>query len=262
MSQASITTFFESAAADPAAADPAGSAGSSSSSASTLRALSLFDPYRSSLRSWRARSTEHVVDYVTDDSLLRSEERMNRLVGEYRGGVDAVLAFPPCVDLCVAGARWWRRKKEMNPRFDKEAMDELKLLQKALDQIGAPYAMVLPWSGPIVRQFPGSFLTSPNEYGGWLDRAEEHPLFPLMVPKSDGYSKKTVVVLGNGMRVPRRKPVKPIWVEKVLKTGQVKRFSPIMVHRKRREARRCPPFGICHALLDRYGRAAPAPSGL
>jgi hypothetical protein len=247
MTQEPITSFFKSAGAAPAS-----SAGPSSERC-TQRALSLFDPYRASLRSWRSRSTDHVVDYITDDSILASDEKMRRLVSNYQGKVDAVLAFPPCVDLCVAGARWWKRKKESNPTFQQDAMNELKRLQKALDQIGAPYAIVLPSSGPILRQFPASFRTSPNEFGGWLDKTEEHPLFPLVVPKQDGYSKKTVVALGNGMRLPKRKPVEAHWVEKVLKTGKIKRFSPVMVHRKRREARRCPAFGLCHALLHRYG---------
>jgi hypothetical protein len=197
---------------------------------------------------------EHTVDYVTDDSVLGSDDKMQRLVRDYQGRVDAVLAFPPCVDLCVAGARWWKRKRQSNPAFQQDALDELKRLQRTLDEIGAPYAMVLPWSGPITRQFPASFRTSPHEFGGWLDKTEEHPLFPLVIPKQDGYSKRTLVVLGNGMRVPRRRPVRAVWIERVLKTGKIKLFSPIMSHRKRTEARRCPPFGISSALLDRYGR--------
>jgi hypothetical protein len=247
-----ITSFFKSSlGADEV---PSTEQAGPSTHPLTRKALSLFDPYRASLRSWRAQSNEHVADYITDDSMLSDTGKLSRLVDTYKGRVDVVLAFPPCVDLCVAGARWWKRKKDANPKFQENAMNELKRLQTALNQIGAPYAIVLPSSGPIIRQFPANFRASPNEFGGYLAPTEQHPLFPLVVPRQDAYSKKTIVAVGNGMRIPRRRPVEAQWVEKVLKTGKIKKFSPIMSHRKRREARRCPPFGLCHALLEPHCR--------
>lgn len=247
MTQETITAFFKSVTSSTNSENVV-----SPSSRVTLKALALFDPYRSSLRFWRAQSTEHVSEYVTDESILGSDDRMRRLVREYKGNVDVVLAFPPCTDLCMAGARWWKQKREQRPNFQKDAVEELRRLHWALNEIGSPFALVLPCSRHIVRQFPGSFKTSPHEFGGWLNKHDEHPLFPLTVPKQDAYSKRTIVFVGNGMRFPKRMPVTPIWVETVLKTGKIKRFSPVMAHRKKREARRCTPFGLCRALLERY----------
>ena len=116
MTQETITAFFKSVTATNSEYVV------SSSSCLTLKALALFDPYRSSLRSWRAQSTEHLSEYVTDESILGSDDRMRRLVREYKGNVDVVLAFPPCTDLCMAGARWWKKKREQRPNFQKDAV--------------------------------------------------------------------------------------------------------------------------------------------
>jgi hypothetical protein len=209
----------------------------------TKKALSLFDTTHASLRSWRGGSTE----YLTDDYSILSSD-VDRLVDKYKN-FDVILAFPPCVDLCVAGARWWRAKRKVNPNFQQDAVDDLRRLHKTLKKLTAPFAIVLPSSGQLRRLFPNAFVTSPHEFGGWLND-EEHPLYPLIVPKHDAYRKRTLVVLGNGMRVPKRKPVQPHVVEKALKNGKVKRLCPLLAHRKGREARRCPALGLCRALLD------------
>ena len=237
----SITNFFK-------ITPSTGSSASSDHTDRTKKALSLFDTSRSSLRSWKGHSTDNV-EYITDSCILASDEKMDQFVGKHIGQVDVVIAFPPCVDLCVAGARWWRAKRHENPFFQEDARGELKRLHKALLKLDAPFAIVLPSSGQIRRLFPMSFVTSPHEFGGWLG-AEEHPLYPLIVPKHDAYRKRTLVVLGNGMRVPKRKPVEPHIVEKVLTNGKVKRLCPLLAHRKGREARRCPALGLCRALLD------------
>lgn len=247
MVQSPITSFFASVEAATRQ-----TARASTSTQTEFKGLALFDPYRSCLRTWKARGENHPVDYITDDSILSDQLKMNRLVETYKGTVELVLAFPPCTDLCVAGARWWKRKREERPTFQEDAKAELKRLKRALDQIGAPYAIVLPCSAPIKRALPFAFLTSPNEFGGWLNANVDHPLFPLFVPQQDAYSKRTLIACGNGMRLPRRKPVEPIWVEKILKTGKVKKFSPLMAHRKKRDARRCPPLALCAAFVENF----------
>ena len=238
----SITNFFK-------ITPSTGSSASSDHTDRTKKALSLFDTSRSSLRSWKGHSTDNVVEYIIDESILASDEKMDRLVVTYKNNVDVIIAFPPCVDLCVAGARWWRAKRASNPLFQEQAIDEIKRLYKTLKKLHAQFAIVLPSSGQLRRLFPNAFVTSPHEFGGWLND-EEHPLYPLIVPKHDAYRKRTLVVLGNGMRVPKRKPVEPHIVEKVLTNGKVKRLCPLLAHRKGREARRCPALGLCRALLD------------
>lgn len=106
-----------------------------------------------------------------------------------------VFAFPPCTNLAVSGARWFRKKG-------------LGGLSKAIDLVET-CRRIAEWSeAPWMLENPVSTLSSywrrpdhifqPCEYGGYLD------------PTGDHYTKKTCLWTGNGFRMPPPKPVLPL----------------------------------------------------
>ena len=102
-----------------------------------------------------------------------------------------VAAFPPCTNLAVSGARWFRDKGLRG------LIDGLELVERARD--------ICEWSqAPWMLENPASTLSTywrepdhlfhPWEYGGWGDG-------------DDGYTKTTCLWTGGGFRMPQRRPV-------------------------------------------------------
>ncbi len=106
-----------------------------------------------------------------------------------------VFAFPPCTNVAVSGARWFREKG-------------LGGLSEAVDLLEA-CRRICAWSeSPWMIENPASTFSSywrkpdqtfdPCDYGGWLS------------PAGDAYTKKTCLWTGNGFVMPQRKPIEPV----------------------------------------------------
>ena len=188
---------------------------------------------------------------------IRAEpERTADIVAARKGRIAFACAFPPCVDLASAGARWWRRKRAENPEFQQEAIERLRNTELMLRSTGAPYCMFTPGSATITKLWKGpSAVISPYQYGGYLPENHAHPTMPAVVPSRDRDHKLTYVYTGNGFVLPRRKPVLPVWVHKRhKKTGKIRRLSPVLAKRKYKHARRLAPLGFLAAVAGIHGR--------
>lgn len=160
--------------------------------------LSMFDRTGNMLRPWAdagyrcmavdLRHTTHEADgieWVGADVAAWLPPRC-----EYR----IVFAFPPCTDLAVSGARWYRTKG-------------LGALAEALRLVDAG-RQVCEWSdAPWMLENPVSTLSTywrepdhrfdPCDYGAYLD------------PPGDAYTKRTCLWVGGGFVMPPARPVPP-----------------------------------------------------
>lgn len=193
---------------------------------------------------WRARGM-HVV---------RSEKEARRLP---RHEIAFVLVFLQCSDLCVAGARWWKQKRLVNPAFQDEAIAEMRRVERLVRATKAPYAILCPASFLILRRFrTPDVVFHPCEFGGHLDAATAHPTHPGLMPRQDAYKRKTFVFSGNGFTLPRRRPIDPILVTVTVRRrngrdGQrTKLVSPMFVKRRHAFLRRLAPLGFCEAVAQ------------
>lgn len=165
------------------------------------------------------------------------------------GDLAFVLAIPPCADLCAAGARWWKRKRERNANFQNEAAKSILELKRTLLDSQAPFCMILPASR-VIRRLVGrpDLSFDPHEFGGYLSHNSAHPLFPDVVPPQDRYTKRSFAFVGNGAILPIKKSVPPTFTLIQLKNGKIKRVSPVLASRKNKQTRSLAPLGFCRAL--------------
>lgn len=215
------------------------------------RVVAAFDNHGFSLTAWRESGYT-----VSSDGMLLDlgQTQVEAFVSRNAGATFAV-AVPPCTDLSNAGARWWKKKKAANPRFQQDAKEGLQRLFRALERLGCPFVILTPAGGKIRGAFneinAKSFVFDPCDYGGHLDSREEHPKWPSIVPRSDAYKKRTLAVLGGGARRPTSKPVKPTFSEITVKKKGVSKtrlVCPLLASRKDSEARHVAPRGFCRAV--------------
>ena len=205
------------------------------------------------------RDATLVVSVAGDETALRSWKRRGYQVlarAQVEEAVPGTVAFacalPGCCDLASAGARWWERKRRENPNFQTEVVDALKETEATLVATGAPYLLLTPASPVLKRLWKAPRMTiSPHEYGGYLAPTASHPAWPAVIPKQDAYQKKTYVFHGNGLVLPQRKPVTPVWVQVTSKkTGKTKRIAPMFAKRKHRGAQRAAPLGFLEGVAQ------------
>jgi len=204
------------------------------------------------LRSWRKRGYE----------VLDREQATEAVPGS----VAFACAMPRCCDLASAGIRWWKKKRKQNPNFQTEVIETLKQTEATLIATGAPYLILTP-AAPLLKKLwkTPKLIISPHEFGGYLDVAASHPTWPSAIPKRDAYKKRTYAFCGNGLVLPQRKPVVPVYVEvKSKKTGKIKKVAKMFTKRKYRDAQRAAPLGFlegvaqCNATDRAAGEGPPA----
>ena len=205
------------------------------------------------------RDATRVVCLSGDDLALRSWRKRGYEVLDREQAAEAVpgsvafaCAMPRCCELATAGIRWWKKKKKQNPNFQTEVIDALRETEALLIATGAPYLILTPASPTLKKLWKAPKLTiSPHEYGGYLSFAASHPTFPSAIPKQDAYRKRTYVFHGNGLVLPQRKPVAPVWVEVTSKkTGKTTRIAPMFAKRKYRGAQRAAPLGFLECVAQ------------
>jgi len=112
-----------------------------------------------------------------------------------RTAYTAVFAFPPCTDLAVSGARWFREKGLYGLSA---ALKIVEACARICEWSGAPWMLENPigtlssyWRKP-------DFTFDPYEYGGYLS------------PSGDAYTKRTCLWTGGGFIMPAKRPVPPV----------------------------------------------------
>ena len=108
--------------------------------------------------------------------------------------VGILFAFPPCTDVAVSGARWFKDKGlgaliVALQNFD----DALRLAEWTR----APYLIENPVSTVSTYWRKPDHIFDPCDYGGYLNSF------------ADAYTKKTCLWTGNDFVMPKRRPIEP-----------------------------------------------------
>lgn len=112
-----------------------------------------------------------------------------------------VLAFPPCTNLAVSGARWFRDKGLAG------LVDGLRLVEQCraiCEASGAPWALENPVSTLSTYWRRPDLQFDPYEFAGYAPD-----------PDADAYTKRTCLWAGGGFRLPAKRPVDPIMGSKM-----------------------------------------------
>jgi hypothetical protein len=145
--------------------------------------------------------------------------------------VKTLFAFPPCTDVAVSGARWFRDKGLG------ALIESLQLFETALrlaEWTGAPYMIENPVSTVSSYWRRPDYTFDPCDYGQYLD------------PPVDHYTKKTCLWTGNGFVMPKAKEVAPF------QGSRMHRLSP---SKHRNALRSATPKGFAQAVFEANYRA-------
>lgn len=134
-------------------------------------------------------------------------------------------AFPPCTDLAVSGARWFKQK---GWRRAADAVDLVARCWEIADSLGCPYCLENPVSRLSSFHKP-DHLFNPCDYGGYLS------------PEGDHYTKKTCLWVGGGFNMPESKPVEPT------EGSKMHRLPP---SQQRADIRSATPRGFAKAVFE------------
>lgn len=97
-----------------------------------------------------------------------------------------VAAFPPCTHLASSGARWW---KEKGLRALIEALEVVEACRVLCEESGAPWMLENPVGRLASSWRPPDHSFHPVHYAGYAPD-----------PEADGYTKKTCLWTGGGVR--------------------------------------------------------------
>lgn len=103
-------------------------------------------------------------------------------------------AFPPCTNLSVSGARWFKSK---GLRGLIDGLEIVEACRKICEWVGSPWMLENPVSTLSTYWRKPDYSFNPCDYGGYLD------------PSGDTYTKKTCLWIGNGFKMPVKRPVEP-----------------------------------------------------
>ena len=106
-----------------------------------------------------------------------------------------VFAFPPCTNVAVSGARWFREKGLGGLS---EAVDLLEACRRICEWSEAPWMIENPVSAFSSYWRRPDHTFHPCDYGGYLS------------PPGDAYTKKTCLWTGGGFVMPERRAVEPL----------------------------------------------------
>lgn len=150
--------------------------------------------------------------------------------GDYRIG----FAFPPCTDLAVSGARWFKEKGLMALA---EAIEQVAACQETLDELDAPWMLENPKSTLSTHWRSPDYRFDPYEYDGYTDADE-------------AYTKDTWLWTADGFRMPA-----PDGVERDAADDRIHKMPP---GDDRAEKRSETPTGFAEAVYHVHERGADA----
>lgn len=187
--------------------------------------LSLCDRTGNMVQPWLDAGHECWIVDVQHESGEHIEGNLIRVGADVRSWLPplrdytAVFAFPPCTDMSVSGARWFKGKG-------------LGALAQAID-IFAACVRICEWStAPWFVENPVSVISS--HY-----RKPDFTFDPC--DYGDPYKKKTCLWTGGAFKMPPRTPVEPIYV------GKIHRMPPSP---DRGDLRSVTPVGFAHAVYQ------------
>lgn len=180
------------------------------------------------------------VFYIPWDA--RDQVQNQAIIDRHRGKTLITMCYPPCTDLAVSGAAWFKSKLAANPNYREEAMALVYTARDIAEEIGVPYFIENPVSVISSEWRTPDVLFHPYEFGGYLPEGDEHPVWPYYIMARDAYTKKTCFWVGCGFEMPERKPVPFERVGgrskqdrmlggKSAKTKNIRSFSPRGAHR-------------------------------
>lgn len=113
------------------------------------------------------------------------------LIGELarEGSVAMVFGFPPCTDMAVSGARWFKAKYAADPLFQAKAVMVAEQCRTVGRMSGAPWMVENPVSVLASAFGKPSHAFHPHEYTAW--------------EPADNYTKKTCLWTGGGFIMPQ-----------------------------------------------------------
>lgn len=137
-----------------------------------------------------------------------------------------VFAAPPCTNLAVSGARWFRSK---GLRGLREGIELVEVCEGICDLIQAPWMIENPVSTLASYWRDPDYIFHPREFGGWPGGVD------------DGYTKKTCLWVGNGFQFPERKRIP------VDKPNHIHHMPPSP---QRSDLRSATPRGFARAIFE------------
>lgn len=162
--------------------------------------ISLFDHSTIMAEPWAAAGYEcfcvdlqHPAGSHQSGNLTRVGADVREWLPPYRE-VAALFAFPPCTDLAVSGARWFKDKGLGALIRGLQCFDAAVRLAEWTQ---APYLIENPVSTVATYWRKPDHMFDPCDYGGYLD------------PAGDSYTKRTCLWTGNGFRMPVVRRVEP-----------------------------------------------------
>ena len=111
------------------------------------------------------------------------------------GPIKILFAFPPCTDVAVSGARWFK-DKGLGSLI--RALEFFDAALRIAEWTKAPYMIENPVSTISTYWRKPDYTFDPCDYGGYLD------------PSDDAYTKKTCLWTGNCFVMPEPKWVYPV----------------------------------------------------
>ncbi len=157
---------------------------------------------------------------------------------EYKDVIDQVVIaffFPPCTDLAVSGARWFKSKELKKPGTRKRAMDLIYWSDEIGKKLKCPYFIENPISVISTEWRKPNFKFHPYEYGLYKDG------------QNDGYKKTTCLWVGGGFILPKKLPIK-------LDPKTADRIHKMAPSPNRRNLRSQTPKGFAYAVFEKYSK--------
>lgn len=106
------------------------------------------------------------------------------------------MAFPPCTDMAVSGARWFSGKG-LDSLAD--SISVVAACARICEAVGCPYFIEHPVSTLSSYWRKPDYTFDPCDYAGYLEN-----------PELEAYTKKTCLWTGGGFVMPEKKRVEPV----------------------------------------------------
>ena len=171
-----------------------------------------FDIQHDWYESTKVYSQKHIdgsIEYIHAD--LHDQSTLNAIQSEF-GDQPVVfgMAFPVCTDMAVSGAAHFKRKAQVNPFFQADAVGHATAVARMFNGMAIPYFIENPVSVLATKWRKPDYNFHPYEYGGYIsDDQAEHPRWPEYIAARDAYPKKTCLWTGGGFNMPWTDPVAP-----------------------------------------------------
>tara|TARA_R110000803_G_scaffold6161_1_gene20050 strand:+ start:130 stop:861 length:732 start_codon:yes stop_codon:yes gene_type:complete len=137
---------------------------------------------------------------------LHNQATLNAIQSEFGSKPVAFgMAFPVCTDMAVSGAAHFKRKAEVNPFFQADAVGHATAVARMFNGMAIPYFIENPVSVLATMWRKPDYSFHPYEYGGYISYSEaDHPRWPEYIAPFDAYKKKTCLWTGGGFVMPTK----------------------------------------------------------